>query len=50
MGDGEISEVHAESGSASWRPALTHAVENIGTQPMEGIIVEPKNSASQGLP
>ena len=35
-------EVHAKAGTASWRPALIHVVENVGRQPMEGIIVEPK--------
>jgi len=50
MGDGQISEVRANAGSVSWRPAVTHAVENIGSQPMEGIIVEPMNPDSKSLP
>jgi quercetin dioxygenase-like cupin family protein len=40
--DGKMFEVHAKAGSVNWRPALVHVVENIGTQPMEGIIVEPR--------
>jgi quercetin dioxygenase-like cupin family protein len=45
--DGKTFEVHAKAGSVSWRQALTHAVENIGSQPMEGLIVEPKSPASR---
>ena len=40
--DGEHFDVHDKAGSVSWRPAGIHLVENIGSQPMEGIIVEPK--------
>lgn len=38
-------DVHDKAGSVSWRPAGVHVVENIGSQPMEGIIVEPKKPA-----
>ncbi len=44
--DGKTFDVHAKAGSASWRQAGIHVVENIGNQPMEGIIVEPKKPAS----
>ena len=44
--EGKTLEVHDKAGSASWRPALIHAVENIGNRPMEGFIVEPKKPAS----
>ncbi len=44
--EGKIFEVHDKAGSASWRPALIHVVENLGSRPMEGIIVEPKKPAS----
>lgn len=44
--DGKTFQVHAKAGSLSWRPALVHMVENIGSQPMEGIIVEPRKPAS----
>lgn len=40
--DGNAFEVHDKAGSVSWREAGIHVVENIGGQPMEGIIVEPK--------
>ncbi len=46
MPEGKTSEVHAKAGSVSWRQAGIHVVENIGSQPMEGIIVEPKKPAS----
>ncbi len=45
-GDGKSTEVHSKAGSALWREALTHVVENIGQHPMEGIIVEPKKAAA----
>ncbi len=39
-------DVHDKAGTVRWRPALTHFVENIGDQPMEGVIVEPKKPSS----
>lgn len=44
--DGRTSNVHVKAGSVSWREAGSHAVENIGKEPMQGIIVEPKDPAS----
>lgn len=44
--DGKSNDVHAKAGSATWREAGTHAVENIGRESMEGFIIEPKNPAS----
>jgi hypothetical protein len=44
--DGKTNEVHFKAGSATWREAGTHVVENIGKEPMVGIIVEPKKPAS----
>jgi hypothetical protein len=40
--DGKTNEVHFKVGSAIWREAGTHVVENIGKEEMKGIIVEPK--------
>jgi quercetin dioxygenase-like cupin family protein len=40
--DGKTTEVHFKAGSAMWREAGTHMVENIGKEEMKGIIVEPK--------
>lgn len=40
--DGKTTEIHGKAGSALWRGPTTHVVENIGGQPMEGILVEPK--------
>jgi quercetin dioxygenase-like cupin family protein len=45
--DGKTFDVHAKAGSVSWRQAGTHVVQNIGDQPMEGILVEPKKPASE---
>lgn len=44
--DGKTNEVHLKAGSVTWRDAGIHVVENIGQQPMVGIIVEPKQPAS----
>ncbi len=44
--EGTTFEVHEKAGSVSWRPALIHVVENLGSRPMEGVIVEPKKPAS----
>jgi quercetin dioxygenase-like cupin family protein len=43
--DGKSIEAHYKAGSAMWREALTHVVENVSPHPMEGIIVEPKKAA-----
>jgi quercetin dioxygenase-like cupin family protein len=40
------SKVEAKAGAVSWRQAGTHVVENLTNQPMEGILVEPKQPAS----
>ena len=42
----KVSQVQAKVGSVSWRQAGSHAVDNLTNQPMEGIIVEPKQPAS----
>lgn len=44
--DGKSNEVHAKAGSVAWRAPGTHVVENLGTQPMKGILVEPKKPSS----
>lgn len=44
--DGNVNEAHFCAGAVAWRGAGTHLVENIGTEPMEGILVEPKKPAS----
>ena len=44
--EGKSNAVHVKAGSATWREAGVHVVENIGKEPMEGIIIEPKKPAS----
>jgi quercetin dioxygenase-like cupin family protein len=44
--DGKTSEVHGKAGQANWRNPTKHIVENIGDKPIEGILVEPKNTGS----
>ena len=45
--DGKTNDLHAKAGAATWRAAGTHIVENVGTQPMQGILVEPKKPSSK---
>jgi quercetin dioxygenase-like cupin family protein len=40
--EGKTTETNGKAGDARYRPALKHAVENIGDKPYEGIIVELK--------
>jgi len=44
--DGKTTEVHGKAGSAAWRGATTHVVENTGDKPIAGILVEPKKPSS----
>lgn len=44
--DGKTSEMHGKAGTVSWRTPVTHIVENVGSQPMKGILVEPKKPSS----
>jgi beta-alanine degradation protein BauB len=44
--DGKSSQIHAKAGAVAWRAPGTHIVENVGTTPMSGILVEPKKPSS----
>ena len=44
------TDVYLKIGSATWREAGTHVVENLGKTPMTGIIIEPKKPASAPPP
>ncbi len=44
--DGKNSEIQGKAGTAAWQDSTTHVVENIGGQPIEGILVEPKRPGS----
>jgi quercetin dioxygenase-like cupin family protein len=44
--DGKTADVHLAAGSVLWRDAAAHVVENLGSEPMIGIIIEPKRPAS----
>ena len=44
--DRKTTAVHFQAGSTTWREAGVHVVENLGQQPMTGIIIEPKKPAS----
>jgi quercetin dioxygenase-like cupin family protein len=43
--DGKTEEKEFKSGDVIWREASTHAVENIGTTELRGLIVELKGGA-----
>ena len=40
--DGKTTEAHGKAGQTAWRNPGTHMVENIGDQPVEGLLIEPK--------
>jgi quercetin dioxygenase-like cupin family protein len=42
MPDGKTTEAHGKAGQTAWRTPTTHMVENIGDQPVEGLLIEPK--------
>jgi polyisoprenoid-binding protein YceI len=44
--DGASNDVYLEAGSATWREAGVHVVQNLGKQPMTGVIIEPKKPGS----
>ncbi len=44
--DGKTDEVRFKAGSATWRESGIHIVENLGNQPMTGILIEPKKPSS----
>jgi len=44
--DGKTISSQPKPGDTFWRPALTHVTKNVGDQPIEGILVEPKNPHS----
>lgn len=45
VGD-KTTETHGKAGTVAWRTPVTHVVENIGDQPIVGILIEPKKPAS----
>jgi hypothetical protein len=46
MADGKTADVHAKAGAVAWRAPGTHIVENTGSTPLSGILIEPKKPAS----
>jgi quercetin dioxygenase-like cupin family protein len=44
--DGKSTDLHAKAGTVAWRGPVTHVVENLGTQPMGGVLVEIRNPSS----
>jgi quercetin dioxygenase-like cupin family protein len=46
--DGKTAEAHGKAGSATWRNALRHTFENVGSQPAEGFLIEPKSAKPVG--
>jgi quercetin dioxygenase-like cupin family protein len=43
--DGKSGEMQGKAGSVVWRDATVHMVENLGTAPSEGLIIEMKTPA-----
>jgi quercetin dioxygenase-like cupin family protein len=46
MGDGKTADVNAKAGAVAWRGPGTHVVENTGSTPLSGILIEPKKPHS----
>jgi quercetin dioxygenase-like cupin family protein len=46
--DGSTSDIHAKAGTASWRGPTVHSVANVGSTPLEGVLVEPKERPDPG--
>lgn len=44
--DGRTEEVNLKARSAVWRPATAHVEENLGNQPLRGVLVEPRQPSS----
>jgi quercetin dioxygenase-like cupin family protein len=42
--DGKVTEAAVKAGEALWSDPVTHSVENIGTTPLRGIVVELKDA------
>jgi quercetin dioxygenase-like cupin family protein len=42
--DGKVTEVEVKAGEALWAEPVTHSVENIGTTPIRGVVVELKGA------
>jgi quercetin dioxygenase-like cupin family protein len=46
--DGKTAQVTTKADQVNWRPATVHSVQNIGDQPLEGILVEMKGGGAMG--
>ena len=44
--DGKTQDVEIKTGEYQWRPAIKHAVENIGTTEVKAVIVELKHATA----
>lgn len=40
--DGKVTEAENKAGTVRWNDPVTHSVENIGTTPIRGVVVELK--------
>lgn len=48
--DGKSVESSQKAGATAWNAAVTHSVENLSDQPIEGIIVELKSKTAATKP
>ncbi len=44
--EGKTTDFHGKAGAAAWRGATTHVVENVGDNPIQGVLIEPKKPHS----
>ena len=43
--DGKVTEAEVKKGEALWGDPVTHTVENVGSTPVKGVVVELKDAA-----
>ncbi len=43
--DGKSADVEIKKGGTRWQPAVTHKTENVGTTPLQAVVVELKEAA-----
>lgn len=44
--DGKTTEPQTKAGEAHWRTATEHTVQNVGSQPFEGVVIEIKGEST----
>jgi hypothetical protein len=48
--DGKATPLERKAGDVAWREATVHTIENTGTTPLDGFVVEMKKPAPKAKP